>query len=203
MGYEFTSIEAKERHRQANIRKNKQLRIDNINRYNQNPNICKKCQKMLDYDDRNKKFCNRSCAASHTNKKRASSKHCLFCNKSLSKNRKYCSTDCQKMYNYITYIQLWKIGINDGSNGGDGISDYIRRYFFEKYDKRCQECGWGMNNVYTGMIPLALHHIDGNYRNNKENNLELLCPNCHSLTDNYGSRNIGNGREGRKEWRSG
>jgi predicted HNH restriction endonuclease len=41
----------------------------------------------------------------------------------------------------------------------------------------------------TGNIPLQIHHIDGDATNNKEENLQLLCPNCHTLTENYGSLN--------------
>ena len=40
-------------------------------------------------------------------------------------------------------------------------------------------------------LVMQLHHIDGNNRNNSLNNLQMLCPNCHSQTDNYcGSANI-------------
>ena len=59
----------------------------------------------------------------------------------------------------------------------------------EKYDFKCQRCGWGEVNPYTNRVPLQVHHIDGNSMNNKEENLVLLCPNCHSLTENFGSRN--------------
>jgi hypothetical protein len=38
-------------------------------------------------------------------------------------------------------------------------------------------------------IPLELHHIDGNHSNNNLENISLLCPNCHALTDNYRSKN--------------
>ena len=38
-------------------------------------------------------------------------------------------------------------------------------------------------------IKLHLHHIDGNHLNNELSNLQLLCPNCHSFTDNYGVYN--------------
>lgn len=38
-------------------------------------------------------------------------------------------------------------------------------------------------------INLELHHKDGDKSNNELTNLQLLCPNCHSYTDNYGSRN--------------
>ena len=38
-----------------------------------------------------------------------------------------------------------------------------------------------------------MEHIDENYAN-KEENLILLCPSCHSLTPTYGARNKGKGR---------
>lgn len=37
--------------------------------------------------------------------------------------------------------------------------------------------------------------------NNKEENLELLCPNCHSLTDNFGALNKNSTRTSLKELR--
>ena len=53
-------------------------------------------------------------------------------------------------------------------------------------------------NQFTKKIPLEIHHKDGNYLNNNEDNLELLCPNCHSLTNTYKAANKGNGREDRR-----
>lgn len=38
-------------------------------------------------------------------------------------------------------------------------------------------------------IPLELHHINGDNTDNRLENLMLLCPNCHALTDNYRGRN--------------
>ena len=34
-------------------------------------------------------------------------------------------------------------------------------------------------------INLEVHHIDGVRTNNSLENLQLLCPNCHSYTDNF------------------
>lgn len=65
----------------------------------------------------------------------------------------------------------------------------IRTYLFEKYHSKCQICGWDEINPFTGRVPLQIHHIDGDSCNNREENLQLLCPNCHSLTENFGSRN--------------
>jgi 5-methylcytosine-specific restriction endonuclease McrA len=40
-------------------------------------------------------------------------------------------------------------------------------------------------------IPLELEHKDGNCTNHNIENLELLCPNCHALTDTYRGKNKG------------
>ncbi len=53
------------------------------------------------------------------------------------------------------------------------------------------ECCNCKNTIWLGNpIPLELHHIDGNNQNNNLTNLQLLCPNCHSLTNNYRGKNI-------------
>ena len=77
---------------------------------------------------------------------------------------------------------------------------YLKRYLFEKYNNKCCKCGWGETNPYTGNIPLEVEHKDGNYTNNSEDNLELLCPNCHSLTSTYKGANRGKGRTSRNKY---
>jgi DNA-binding CsgD family transcriptional regulator len=53
--------------------------------------------------------------------------------------------------------------------------------------RRCESCGL---TEWKGVpAPLALHHINGDRHDNRLENLELLCGNCHSLTDNYAGRN--------------
>ena len=54
---------------------------------------------------------------------------------------------------------------------------------------KCEKCGWGEMNEYSNTVPLEIHHKDGDCTNNLIENLELLCPNCHSLTENFGSLN--------------
>lgn len=48
----------------------------------------------------------------------------------------------------------------------------------------CEECGWA-KKAEDGRLPLELHHINGNARDNRLKNLRILCPNCHSLKENY------------------
>jgi hypothetical protein len=49
--------------------------------------------------------------------------------------------------------------------------------------ERCEACG--RNRWMRQTIPLEIHHRDGDRTNNLLHNIELLCPNCHALTDNY------------------
>ena len=70
------------------------------------------------------------------------------------------------------------------------ISSYKlkRRILKEKIKEyKCEECNLTIWN--NKQIPLELHHINGNNKDNSLDNLKLLCPNCHALTDNYRNRN--------------
>lgn len=50
-------------------------------------------------------------------------------------------------------------------------------------EHKCEKCG---NTEWCGQpIPLELHHINGNHYDNRLENLQILCPNCHAQTENY------------------
>ncbi len=125
---------------------------------------------------------------------------CINCNEIISKRSKYCSIKCQKEYQQKTYIKKWKNNEVDGMRGEYQLSSYIKNYIFEKYNNKCARCGWSKMNPYTKNIPLEIEHIDGNYKNNIEENLILLCPNCHSLTSTYKGANLNHGRSERKKY---
>lgn len=56
-----------------------------------------------------------------------------------------------------------------------------RRLYKEGLKKQqCEECGWAKVSE-DGRIPLELDHINGDSRDNRIENLRVLCPNCHSL----------------------
>lgn len=128
---------------------------------------------------------------------------CLNCGKEIKQKNKYCSNVCQKEFEYKLYINEWKNGIQSGLKGEYQISNHIKTYLFNKYGNKCARCGWGEKNIYTNKTPLEVEHIDGNYKNNNEENLILLCPNCHSLTATYKGANLNNGRKARSKYKIG
>ncbi len=127
--------------------------------------------------------------------------YCSYCGKKLiGRSTKYCDNKCQADYRYQMYIGDWKKGIVSGMRGKYQISENIRRYLYEKHNSKCSRCGWGVVNSFTNIIPLEIEHIDGNYLNNRPENLDLICPNCHALTATYKGANKGNGRKDRDKY---
>ena len=127
-------------------------------------------------------------------------KECKNCKKEIENRSLYCSNKCQIEFQKKTFILKWKAQEIKGHNNGrmKALSMVIKNYLLEKANKKCEECGWGLINNFTKKCPLEIHHIDGNSLNNMEENLKVLCPNCHSLTPNYKNANKNSSRKGRK-----
>lgn len=188
--------------------------------YDKNKKQCLHCGKDIPLGDlsfseyKERKFCNNSCVASYYNPitktknkqaysiqyKEEQEYFCHNCGKELNRKGKYCSSKCQHDFQRNEYIQKWKNGEVNGMCGKYAVSKYIRNYLIDKHDNKCSRCGWGEINPFTGKVPLEVHHKDGDYTNNDEENLELLCPNCHSLTATYKAANMGSGRKDRKKY---
>lgn len=123
---------------------------------------------------------------------------CLYCGSKTARiTYKYCSNACQLEYQYESYIKQWKLGKVKGLQGLGIVSAYIKKYLRIKYKNKCCLCGWSKVNMVTGRVPLVADHIDGNWRNNTEENLRLVCPNCDALSPTFAGLNRGKGRVNR------
>jgi len=172
----------------AVVRKNNAL-----NQYNDNKKFCNNCKKELPYKKRNNKYCNRTCAASVTNRKypkRKSNKTCLMCNIEIRGSNIYCSSICHKSHK-------WKVSEQEIERGVQRSPRIMKKYLINKFGYKCWSCN--LDKWLDKPITLEIEHVDGNSGNNNLSNLKILCPNCHSFTDTYKAKNKGNGNKKRMD----
>lgn len=109
---------------------------------------------------------------------------CLICGKDIydqkkhSVGRKYCSTDCK-----IAALAELKRKRFDGQRIFGMWRNYrnLKAYLFDKYG-RCEVCGWDKDTNI-----LVIHHKNRDRKDNREENVLLLCPNCHA-TEHYNAK---------------
>jgi hypothetical protein len=159
------------------------------------------------------KFCCSSCSAKYNNVRRSIKtqslpkakvdtvqfKLCLHCNAQFTgrpymlKKQKYCSLNCSSEHRKEQAWQPLKEAIERGETqircNIESNNNIFRRFLIEKYGAKCMRCGWDKINTFTGRVPIELEHKDGECTNNTLSNLEILCPNCHSLTATYKGAN--------------
>ena len=178
--------------------------------YDSNPKFCanKDCGRKIEYGKRRNKYCDHSCAAKVVNvgvrRHGKPPNLCLQCGeKTYGYKHKYCSRSCYSDHVHILYIEKWLKGLDKGYSCGvnteEKINPHIKKWLIETRGEKCEKCGWNETHPDTGKVPIQINHKDGNCRNNRPENLEIICPNCHSLTSTFGALNKGNGRNNRRK----
>ena len=188
----------------------KKIRVE---KYDTSPVLCKFCGGKIRYEEREKIFCNNSCAAKFNNKgvdrhykdrvnnKKEKSKKeigknknkainfCLYCKKVIY-SPKFCNSRCQSDYR-------WKKKKESIVSGEQAYFESMKRYLLEINGNKCEICG--ITEWNNKKIVMILDHINGNSENNSLSNLRLVCPNCDSQLPTYKSKNKGNGRYSRRK----
>jgi 5-methylcytosine-specific restriction endonuclease McrA len=154
-------------------------------------NICLNCNK----ETTNPKYCSHSCSAIITGhkfpKRKRGTKTCRSCSELLENQSSiYCSQKCQLFYRFKT-ITLVKF-----SKGELTHSPRIKRCLTYFHGYICTICGNSGTHQNQSLV-LQLDHIDGNSDNNLPENLRLLCPNCHSQTPTFATRQKKNTKRNR------
>ena len=105
------------------------------------------------------------------------------------KIKKYCIDNKIDFSHFTGQIHRTPQSKKTFQEGSKKVSSHVlkNRLFLEgKREKKCYKCLRTEWNLLP--IPLELHHKDGNHNNNTDENIEILCPNCHAQTENYCKR---------------
>lgn len=70
----------------------------------------------------------------------------------------------------------------------------IRERLLKEQQGCCNRCG--LSEWLGQKITFELEHKNGDHYDNSRLNIELLCPNCHSMTDTWRGRNKNKGKSG-------
>jgi len=76
---------------------------------------------------------------------------------------------------------------------------YRYKVLFDERGYVCEECGFKYFDERRKKGPYEVHHIDGNIKNNKKENLKILCLICHWKTDNWRFRDCKHTQETKKK----
>ena len=122
-------------------------------------------------------FCSRKCFSEHNKTAETITQECGYCGKNVTrkasdirktKNKSgiiYCNKNCAASH---------KTGIRSTNWKGGNYS--YRKRALREYNSSCSRCGY---NEYIKV--LQVHHVDHDRRNNDIENLEVLCPTCHTV----------------------
>lgn len=152
---------------------------------------CRRCGKSVPHSPSvERKFCSGECSVLFRQEnpllyKKPRTDTCKQCGLVLDSQpcykRQFCSKDCVWKFRRGLPFPCSKSPHpdNPSPNKGRGTLAWQRRFARKKFGNTCSRCGFKD-------IPeiLQVHHKDHNPRNPSEENLELLCPNCHE-TDHF------------------
>lgn len=131
---------------------------------------CLRCERKL--TRRQAKYCSLMCANSHSAISQPGP--CKICGNIVAlAKQKYCSHECHRQSEFQRRAAILEAS---GYCGIYNCNGFVRRYLVHRLGERCSRCGWDKRHPKTGRVPVEVEHIDGDWRNNRVDNLTLLCP---------------------------
>lgn len=154
-------------------------------------------------------FCNSACQSSAykdpninicsgpiSTGKRTKKTPCKICGLERHSNYNICKS-CKK----LECLKTWLAGDISVTWSGPykETKSFVKEHLKTVRGDKCENCSFDKKSP-SGNSIIQLEHIDGNYQNNAIENLQLLCPNCHAMTETYGNKNKNGGRKYRKKY---
>lgn len=142
------------------------------------------CPKCLEKHSKKGMFCSRKCANARVFNNEA---------KELKRQKNILFWECLSEDKKTEHINRIKTLAANRKNMFSDLAieklshEARRNRVIREQENKCARCN--INEWLGEKITLELEHIDGNTTNNKRDNLEALCPNCHSLTLTWRGRN--------------
>ena len=164
--------------------------------------VCKNCGK--EYRGNARKYCSNICYLQTKQSKMVKKIGAVFCKNCgnvfypKTKEARFCSPKCSGEFAGKPIIEAWLAGEISGNKQGvynDVLRNPIRNYILKQANYTCSCCG--LNEWNGKPIPLQVHHKDGDAHNNKPENIEVVCWNCHAQTETFGSKNKKSTRKSR------
>lgn len=161
--------------------------------YNNNPNHCKHCSKIIEYSKRFNKFCNKSCSARWSNKfvvKRHGpppvlAGNCKKCGTSIHNKYRYCRGCSPKKTPPSLFERLTIARVVYCESGVITSNHYSRirhhsKNILKDIPRVCAKCGYSKHVELCHKKPISSFPVDTLISVvNSRDNLCLLCPNCH------------------------
>lgn len=137
-------------------------------------------------------FCGRVCANKYMHENKTEEEKFIWStNQSIRQKGKkvpWMHTEKAHTNRIDSYKETCKIKRHLGLSNSVDLFESERDLAFKLHNYKCDVCG--IRETWCGKkLALQLHHIDGDKENNIESNLSILCPNCHTLTNNFKSKN--------------
>lgn len=157
---------------------------------------CNKCNNDHDGSFGSGKFCSRACANSRVRTKEIKEKTSNSMKKAHEEGRAVSPNVLMTPEQIENSIQqrrdtwLNKLLKKEWSTLSP---EMVRKRVLIEQKNKCNNCG--LDEWMKQPLVLELEHKDGDHYNNDRNNVEGLCPNCHSLTETWRGRNKNKGKK--------
>lgn len=151
-------------------------------------NKCKKCGKEFEPVKGLVNYCSLECRNSRTWSEEDKKKKSISAKNSTKLKEQLESLRTEEIYNKITETRNRNHKKKIISTPFQDLSfNSLRFRILYEQNNKCNSCG--LDSWLGQDLVLELEHKDGNNKNNERDNLEMICPNCHSLTKTWRGRN--------------